>query len=142
MPYIVTVLVVILFYLVIVASDESRRNEKQHKEGIIRKIGILTRLSFKLAKKEAEIIKLHEENRKLIDESDEFFYFKIKTASFLKDITAHSLAIQAINELNILEYDKKQRINSASKVIERQCLDFIVKNELDSSKTNLVHTKY
>lgn len=62
---------------------------------------------------------------------------KRNTSSFLKYVMREIYGIKVDNNLNILEYDKKQRINNKTELLEKQCADFINKKELDRPENSI-----
>lgn len=103
----------------------------------VRGIINVAKMQIKLFDKEKEIKKLKETNEELRNEHETDNLFKYSIRKFLKAIMEYMYDIQTINDMNILEYDKKQRINSATKAVYMQCADFITKNELDKPEQQI-----
>lgn len=129
----VIVLYIILLYLIIVASDETRRTRSNRKSIFSR---IKNNIYFKIFKLWCkEVNKNYELTQIKADlriEHEEYSIFKYNTYRFLKHILANLINIDEVNRMNIEEIDKRERIRLDINSLSKECAEFIVKNELDT----------
>lgn len=124
------VLFSILLYLIIAGSDEARKiNTKGSKEswGVLHLAKMNVKLTASFFKQQAKITRLQNINEDLRSEHEEYIILKNNALDFTKQIISDIHDIKIINEWNILEYDKKQRINEQTKIITKKCTKFIIK---------------
>lgn len=100
----------------------------------IRDITATAKAEAKLQRRTADLEKIRNAYYELEQKCKDL---KRNTSSFLKYIMREIYGIKVDNNLNILEYDKKQRINNKTELLEKQCADFINKKELDRPENSI-----
>lgn len=95
-------------------------------------------LQIKVFNLESEIKKQKDINADLRAEHEDYLILRNNALEFSKEIISLIHDIKVVNEWNILEYDKKQRINNLTKSINKKCTKFITKNELDALTQHLI----
>jgi len=88
----------------------------------------------KLQIKTAENERLEKENYILSKENKEL---KNDTYKFVNSILDKIYYLREDNNKEILEYDKRQRINSAANDIQKICVQFMAKKELDRPENSI-----
>lgn len=130
---IVAIIYIILLYLIIVASDETRR-VRSNKESIFNRIK--RNLYFKMfgmwRKEVIKNVKLIQVNEDLRTEHEEYSIFKYNTYKFLRHVMANLINIDEVNDMKIEVSEKQIRIRLDIDCLSKECAEFIVKNKLDT----------
>ncbi|MCI8396856.1 MAG: hypothetical protein HFJ52_04200 [Clostridia bacterium] len=140
------VILSIVLYLIIIASDESRRNNNLNsKEKESWTVMKLAKTNVKLfakvcklrtqleAEKARRAITYSKYNSKTIDN----FILKREVFDFASTILSYTHDIRVLSDWNISEEEKQQRINELTKAISKTSTQFIIKNELDKSRKHI-----